>query len=76
MPEHTNERVIAATNAAEQRAIDIQNLRFYAELFREHRWSTVVFHWSVFEHTLKDIAGRLERLPPPQEHETHATTQS
>ena len=42
-----------------QRLIDIKNLRFYAEMFRQHEWSTVVIHWGVFEQTLKEIADRI-----------------
>jgi hypothetical protein len=45
--------------------IDIANLRFYAEMFRQHEWSTVVIHWGVFEQTLKEIAGRIEVAAPP-----------
>jgi hypothetical protein len=39
--------------------IDVRNLRFYAEMFREHEWSTVQIHWGVFEQTLCEIATRI-----------------
>jgi len=45
-----------------QHEIDIKNLRFYAEMFRQHEWGTVVIHWSVFEQTLKEIASRMNSL--------------
>jgi hypothetical protein len=43
-----------------QAEIDVSNLRFYAEMFKQHEWSTVVIHWGVFEQTLREIAERLE----------------
>lgn len=43
-----------------QEEIDVKNLLFYAEMFRQHKWGTVVIHWSVFEATLKEIAGRID----------------
>jgi hypothetical protein len=45
-----------------QRDIDISNLRFCAEMFKEHQWETVVTHWTVFEKTLREIADRLNGL--------------
>lgn len=49
----------SAARARKQREIDIKNLRFYAEMFRQHEWSTHVIHWGVFEQTLNEIADRL-----------------
>ena len=49
--------------ADRQRELDIKHLRFYADMFREHGWSTVVIHQSVFEHTLREIADRIEAAP-------------
>lgn len=46
-----------------QRDIDIKNLRFYADMFRQHEWSTVVIHWGVFEQTLREIADRIAAVP-------------
>jgi len=43
-----------------QAEIDVSNLRFYAEMFKQHEWSTIVIHWGVFEQTLREIAERLE----------------
>ncbi len=45
-----------------QRQIDVKNLRFYAEMFEQHQWSTIVIHWGVFKQTLNEIADRLD--PP------------
>jgi hypothetical protein len=46
--------------ADKQRQIDISNLRFYAEMFKQHQWSTVAIHWGVFEQTLREIADRID----------------
>lgn len=48
-----------------QRDIDVSNLRFYSEMFRQHEWSTCVIHWGVFEQTLKEIADRIEQPKQP-----------
>lgn len=45
-----------------QSEIDISNLRFYAELFREHKWETQWVHWSVFVQTLTEVADRIAGL--------------
>ena len=50
-----------AEREAEQRRLDIANLRLYAGLFRQYGWGTDVVHWSVFEQTLEAVAQRLER---------------
>ena len=50
-----------------QSEIDIKNLLFYAEMFHQHEWGTVVIHWSVFEVTLKEIAGRIDAERAKQE---------
>ena len=42
--------------------IDCKNLRFYADMFHEHEWSTVVIHWGVFGATLREIAERYEAM--------------
>lgn len=43
-------------------SVDIKNLRFYADLFKEHQWQTDILHWTVFEATLKEIAERYAAL--------------
>lgn len=42
-----------------QPEIDVKNLRFYAEMFRQYEWSTDIIHWGVFEQTLNEIAARI-----------------
>lgn len=50
----------SVTAKDKQRAIDISNLRFYAELFRHWKWETPQLHWTLFETTLRSIADRIE----------------
>ena len=50
----------ASAPTDKQRQIDVSNLAFYAEMFRQHEWGTVVIHWSVFEATLKEVAARIK----------------
>jgi hypothetical protein len=51
--------------APKQRGIDISNLRFYADMSRQHEWGTDVIHWGVIEQTLREIANRLSAVPAP-----------
>ena len=50
--------------AAEQSRIDVSNLRFYARLFREHKWESPGMCWNVFSHTLDEVAARIEAAGP------------
>lgn len=49
--------------ANDQRAIDISNLRFYARMAAEFKWSTDVIHFGVIQQTLNEIAERLAAIP-------------
>jgi hypothetical protein len=44
---------------AQQREIDIKNLRYYAQLFEAFHWDTPQAAWNVFMTTLNEIADRL-----------------
>ena len=46
---------------AEQVAIDIANLRFYAEMADKFNWETDIIHKSVIIQTLNEIAERVKR---------------
>jgi|SRR5579863_698413 len=61
MAERTAARAAVASAAADQRRLDIANLRFYARLFRQYGWGTDVVHWSEVEKTLTEVAQRLEQ---------------
>jgi uncharacterized protein (DUF2267 family) len=52
--------------AAEQQRIDISNLRFYARMAKEFRWSTDVIHFGVIAHTLNAIAEHISALSAPK----------
>lgn len=43
-----------------QQRIDVKNLRFYAECFRQQQWEVACISWTVFEATLNEIADRIE----------------
>jgi hypothetical protein len=45
--------------ALTQRAIDINNLRFYSAMAHDFKWQTDIIHWSVISKTLQEIADRL-----------------
>lgn len=42
-----------------QAEIDVKNLHFYGDLFRDNKWEACGLHWSVFEYSLKEIARRV-----------------
>jgi hypothetical protein len=57
--EHIPTKPSEPTQAKTQSEIDVSNLRFYARLFREHKWELREMSWTVFEQTLNEVAERI-----------------